>query len=540
MQLRCNVCSTVFTIGNDVARGLADEGGSVPCRNCQAGVNIPPSKKGLFGPSLPQNPRPIPTSRATPVQDKATDTPAIVAAEPRPKPKERVVTRPLGLANSVRPGTPAPAPRSMIPGALPGQRPASLVPPAAARPKIAAPPVPPTVPAPGPTPKATRTEPRPKPPKPPKPPPIVAKAGPQPDPRTPHPPLATASSEGEGEGDRRRKPPPPHPVEIEPEPNIPAALPWPSPASDDEDRPTERALPIAAVVALDPPTADAARPEAATLEATTLAVEPVETPRVPLPAPRLQAPSGPHVDPPPKTAPWLTRKSLAAAGLVAVVSISGASYWGTLRARSKEAASAPPSDPALSVDAPHGSPPLMAPATTEGARLPAEPSQTPPPSTETPPPTTAPAHRELDSPAEATPTPGAETARPAKTEAPAAPRPTASAVRAPSRGESDLETEDPNQPPSAPRSTVDHAALQQALVEAEGRAQSCTSSSSPTGVARVSVTFATTGEAVGAIVSGAPFANTLEGGCIAAKFKALRVPPFTGSEVIVRKSVTIK
>jgi len=43
---------------------------------------------------------------------------------------------------------------------------------------------------------------------------------------------------------------------------------------------------------------------------------------------------------------------------------------------------------------------------------------------------------------------------------------------------------------------------------------------------------------VGALVSGAPFANTLEGQCMAAKFRTLHVPPFTGAEVIVRKSIS--
>jgi hypothetical protein len=98
---------------------------------------------------------------------------------------------------------------------------------------------------------------------------------------------------------------------------------------------------------------------------------------------------------------------------------------------------------------------------------------------------------------------------------------------------------DPSEAPAA-RGTVDQSALRAAFAEGEAKAKSCLGATSPTGVARVSVTFAPTGEAVGAVVSGAPFANTLEGQCMAAKFRTLHVPPFTGTEVIVRKSITFQ
>jgi hypothetical protein len=41
-------------------------------------------------------------------------------------------------------------------------------------------------------------------------------------------------------------------------------------------------------------------------------------------------------------------------------------------------------------------------------------------------------------------------------------------------------------------------------------------------------------------VQGASFTNTVEGDCIAAKFRALHIPPFTGPDFVARKSVTIE
>ena len=61
----------------------------------------------------------------------------------------------------------------------------------------------------------------------------------------------------------------------------------------------------------------------------------------------------------------------------------------------------------------------------------------------------------------------------------------------------------------------------------------------PTGNVRVSVTFAPSGDVIGAVVSGALFSNTVEGECIAAKFRNLHIPPFSGNEIVVRKTVTI-
>ena len=106
-----------------------------------------------------------------------------------------------------------------------------------------------------------------------------------------------------------------------------------------------------------------------------------------------------------------------------------------------------------------------------------------------------------------------------------------------------VETELPDpgaQAARSPKSTVDDDALQLALAQAAQRAKGCHVEGGPTGTVRVAVTFAPSGDVTGATVQGASFSNTVEGDCIAAKFRALHIPPFSGTEVVARKSVTIQ
>jgi hypothetical protein len=56
----------------------------------------------------------------------------------------------------------------------------------------------------------------------------------------------------------------------------------------------------------------------------------------------------------------------------------------------------------------------------------------------------------------------------------------------------------------------------------------------------VTVTLAPSGDVTGVSVSGAAFTNTVEADCIAAKFRAIHVPAFTGGDYVARKSVTIE
>jgi type IV secretory pathway VirB10-like protein len=124
-----------------------------------------------------------------------------------------------------------------------------------------------------------------------------------------------------------------------------------------------------------------------------------------------------------------------------------------------------------------------------------------------------------------------ETARPSRSRA------TRPAADEESAGPPETRLPDSSEAPPA-RPTIDQGALRAAFAEGEAKAKACLGATSPTGTARFSVTFAPTGEVVGAIISGAPFANTLEGQCMTAKFRSVRVPPFTGGEVIVRKSIS--
>jgi hypothetical protein len=100
--------------------------------------------------------------------------------------------------------------------------------------------------------------------------------------------------------------------------------------------------------------------------------------------------------------------------------------------------------------------------------------------------------------------------------------------------------EDENAAPRASRSNVDDGAVQQAMAQAASRASGCITTGSPTGVAHVSVTFAASGDVISAVVQGPPFAHTLEGECIAAKFRALHVPAFSGDNLTARKNITLQ
>jgi hypothetical protein len=60
-----------------------------------------------------------------------------------------------------------------------------------------------------------------------------------------------------------------------------------------------------------------------------------------------------------------------------------------------------------------------------------------------------------------------------------------------------------------------------------------------TGTGRVVVTFAPSGAAQSATVSGPPFEGTPTGSCVASRFRSARVPAFSGSPFSVSKSFTI-
>jgi hypothetical protein len=93
--------------------------------------------------------------------------------------------------------------------------------------------------------------------------------------------------------------------------------------------------------------------------------------------------------------------------------------------------------------------------------------------------------------------------------------------------------------PKAPSGGFDKGAAVAALNSASGGAVACKRPDGPTGTGRVTVTFAPSGRATNAVVSGGSFPGTSVGGCVASVFRRARVPAFTGDPVTVSKSFTI-
>ncbi|MET0591536.1 MAG: hypothetical protein ABW133_02480, partial [Polyangiaceae bacterium] len=110
MQIRCNVCSTIVTLGDDVARALAKRGGSVPCRNCKKAILVtiasdearesaPDEPTGIL--AVPGGPRPAPPPRAM------GQAPA--APPPKPGPAAPSARTTGTNVTAQRPAPPAPA-----------------------------------------------------------------------------------------------------------------------------------------------------------------------------------------------------------------------------------------------------------------------------------------------------------------------------------------------------------------------------------------------------------------------------------------------
>ena len=231
-----------------------------------------------------------------------------------------------------------------------------------------------------------------------------------------------------------------------------------------------------------------------------------------------------------------SKTTTIAAAVGALVIIAAAGYLGAMSGKRIEATPvAVPSEPSAVAKVETPPPPAPPPAVEAPAPPPTR-AAAPEPSAPPPPPPPREVVRESPPPRrttteEDTPRPRESTRTKSRT-----PRPPADEEGA-GNGSPETRLPDSTEAPAA-RATIDQAALRAAFAEGEAKAKSCLGSTSPTGVARISVTFAPTGEAVGAVVSGSPFANTLEGQCMAAKFRTLQVPPFAGAEVIVRKSIS--
>jgi len=78
-----------------------------------------------------------------------------------------------------------------------------------------------------------------------------------------------------------------------------------------------------------------------------------------------------------------------------------------------------------------------------------------------------------------------------------------------------------------------------ALESAAQRASTCRQPTDPSGVARVTVTFAPSGRVTTANLAGPPFVGTPTGSCIATVMRSATIPSFSGNTVTVHKTVTI-
>jgi hypothetical protein len=99
----------------------------------------------------------------------------------------------------------------------------------------------------------------------------------------------------------------------------------------------------------------------------------------------------------------------------------------------------------------------------------------------------------------------------------------------------------PGAPPAAARAAnkgdFNTQAAREALEDAAVRAAKCKTIDSPSGTARIAVTFAPNGQATNAVIESGPFVGTSAGSCVASKFRTARVPAFTGEAVQVHKSI---
>ena len=67
-------------------------------------------------------------------------------------------------------------------------------------------------------------------------------------------------------------------------------------------------------------------------------------------------------------------------------------------------------------------------------------------------------------------------------------------------------------------------AAREALEDAADRADKCKTIDTPSGTARVAVTFAPNGHVTNAIIESGPFVGTAAGTCVASKFRSAKVP----------------
>jgi len=119
--------------------------------------------------------------------------------------------------------------------------------------------------------------------------------------------------------------------------------------------------------------------------------------------------------------------------------------------------------------------------------------------------------------------PAATSTQAATAEPVRAPEPTATAAPPPEPKPAEVEETAPK-----PAAKIDTAAADEAMEKATAAAQSCRGMNDRPGIAGVAVTFAPSGNVTAVFVRGAGISGTIEGKCVAAKFRAARIPPFKG------------
>jgi len=107
---------------------------------------------------------------------------------------------------------------------------------------------------------------------------------------------------------------------------------------------------------------------------------------------------------------------------------------------------------------------------------------------------------------------------------------------------SSTQAAEPAEPKPAPEPAAefDSNAASVALDGAAQRAGSCRKDGDPSGVAVVLMTFSPSGRVTSANVAGPPFAGTATGGCIASTMRSVKVPPYAGDFITVKKTLTIQ
>lgn len=194
-------------------------------------------------------------------------------------------------------------------------------------------------------------------------------------------------------------------------------------------------------------------------------------------------------------------------------------------------------------------PPVEAPAGTSAPTAPTAAATNPEPVAAAPGDTHAAPPSTGEAVAKNAPTKPAPGAKPGAAPAPAPEKPVAAAAPAPAAGGPKSLSDALREASGAPKSAPAAAPQENAPPFNRGAAQAamagvniagCKRADGPTGQGRVVITFSPSGSVKSAVVESPPFAGTAVGGCIAGKYRGVRVPAFSGGELSVGKSFMLE